>query len=347
MKSKSWNIAVIVSVGVILLLLAGVTIVIDPFLHYHKPLSFLEYPLKDERYQNDGIARHYEYNAMITGTSMTQNFKTSEFEALWGVPTIKTSYSGASFHELNDNIRRALEYNGELKYVLCSLDSNKLMWPAQEDAYTGYPEYLYDENPWNDVEYVLNKEVVPKTLAVINYTRAGEKTPTMDDYGNWNRYQTFGREAVVNSFTLLDIAEEEVVMSQADIQMLSENIERNFLATAKKYPDTEFYLFFPPYSICYWEALVRSKQLNIQLQAEEMAVELLLTADNIHVFSYSDRLDIINNLDNYCDTLHYGEWINSEILQKISVGEGELTQENYKEYFAKLKELYTNHEYDY
>lgn len=347
MKAKKWNIIVIAASLSILFLLAAATAIIDPFLHYHKPLDFLEYPLKDERYQNDGITRHFDYDALITGTSMTQNFMPSEFDELWGTRTIKASYSGATYHELNEHIRRALEYNPDIKYVLCSLDGNRLIAQADAYGYEGNPDYLYDSNPFNDVEYLLNKEVVPKTIAVVNYTRAGEKTPTMDEYGNWNQYMTFGRDAVVSSFTLQPIREEEVVLSEEDIQMIRENVTENFLATALAHPDTQFILFYPPYSICYWEGLVRGNQLNAQLQAEEIAAEILLDAENVNLYSFSDRTDIIDNLDNYGDTLHYGEWINSEILQCMHAGEGELTKENYKEFFQKIKTLYSNYTFDY
>lgn len=89
---------------------AAATVVIDPFLHYHGPLAGLEYPLLDERYQNDGIARHFSYDALITGTSMTQNFKPSEFDALWGAEAVKIAFSGASYREVDENVRRALTY---------------------------------------------------------------------------------------------------------------------------------------------------------------------------------------------------------------------------------------------
>ena len=190
--------------------------VIDPFLHYHKPLPFLEYPLKDERYINDGMSRNYEYQALITGTSMCQNFKTSEFEELWKVPAIKIAYSGASYHELDANIERALGYNSELKYVLCSLDGTMLNSPADYNEYVGYPEYLYDNNPFNDVSYLLNKDVVSKTIAVVNYTRAGEITPTFDQYGSWSQYKTFGKETVLASYTRLDSMDEDLVLSEED-----------------------------------------------------------------------------------------------------------------------------------
>ena len=195
MKAKPWNFLVIGATVLILALLAAATAVIDPFLHYHNPLPFLEYPLRDDRYENDGMARHYSYDSVLTGTSMSMNFKCSEFDALWDAQSLKIAYSGATFHELGENLRRCYSYRPKLRYVVCSLDGSRLNAPADGDAYTGYPVYLYDNNPWNDVYYLLNKEVVPKTLAVINYTRAGEKTPDRDLYGNWAQYKSFGRDA--------------------------------------------------------------------------------------------------------------------------------------------------------
>lgn len=345
MKAKQWNVLVIGGAMFIFLVLAASTILIDPFLHYHGPLSFLEYPLKDERYQNDGIARHYQYDSIITGTSMSQNFKCSEFDELWDANSVKMAYSGATFHELNDNLRRAFSYHPEIKYVLCSLDGNRLNISAQEDEYTGYPEYLYDENIFNDVNYLLNKEVVPKTLAVINYTRAGEMTPDRDMYGNWSQYMSFGSEAVLKDFTPLPVSDEEIPITEEDVNRITENITQNLLQTALEHPDTEFYFFFPPYSICYWDSLVRSKQIGLQLEAQKLTARLLLTAENVYVYDFSNRLDIISNLNNYADTLHYSDSINSEILSCMREGRQELTYESVDAYYEEILLLYK--EFDY
>ncbi len=347
MKARTWNILVLAGAWGSLFLLAVVTIGIDPFLHYHKPVSFLEYPLNEERYQNDGIARNYEYEALITGTSMSQNFKAGEFEALWQVPAVKTAYSGASYHELNACINRAIGYNPNLKYVICSMDGNRLIYPAEQDEYTDYPDYLYDANPFNDVEYLFNKEVLPRTVAVLNYTKSGQKTPDMDEYGSWNNYKEFGREAVLSTFTHMEQQSAKVELSQEDIIMVRENIEKNFLTTARENPEITFYFFQPPYSICYWDAITRTGQLEAQLQAQEIATGLLLTADNVHVFAFDDRIDITGNLDNYTDTLHYGEWINSEILHCMYDGEQELTRENYRDYYSRIAVLYADYKYNF
>lgn len=345
MTEKRWNVIVLSGTGIILLLIALVTIYIDPFFHYHDGQEHLEYPIKYERYQNDGMARHFEYDSIITGTSMCQNFKCSEFDSLWETKSIKLAGSGATYSESAHCIDRALSYNPNVKMVLCSLDGNRLNDDFDYLQYEGYPEYLYDNNPFNDVKYLLNKEVIVKDIAVLSYTASGQKTTTMDEYGHWSRYATFGKEAVFNSITLAEKSTETHTLSSEDIQRIQKNVKENFVKIAEKYPDTTFYLFFPPYSICYWEALYRVNQVNCQTDGQRIAVEKLLEAENIQVYDFSHMTEIVGNLDNYSDSLHYGEWINSEILQMVYKGEGRITKENYREYYDNLYELYSDYDY--
>lgn len=345
MKVKKWNTFVIGGTVLTLTVLAGITALIDPFLHYHKPLPFLEYPLKDERYQNDGMARHYSYDSVITGTSMSLNFKCSEFNELWGADALKIAYSGASFHELSASIQRCFSYRPDIRFIVCSLDGNLLNTPADYNSYAGYPTYLYDDWFFNDTSYLLNKDVIPKTLAVINYTRAGEKTPDRDMYGNWAQYANFGAETVLRDFEPLPVSEEELFLTDADIERISDNISQNFLELAEEHPDTEFYFFFPPYSICYWDSLVRSQQLGTALDSQKLSAELLLSAENVHVFDFSKRTDIISDLNNYTDTIHYSEKVNSEILRCMSNGECELVYDELDAYYKDVKDLYESYDF--
>ena len=97
---------------------------IDPYFHYHKPYTdSYYYDLNNQRSQNDGISKHFDYNALITGTSMTENFKTSELNEIFGVNSVKVSYSGGSYKEMNDNLVIALKNNSNLKMVVRGLDT--------------------------------------------------------------------------------------------------------------------------------------------------------------------------------------------------------------------------------
>ena len=86
LSSKKWLICFSMLTVVMLVLISAVTVIADPFFHYHAPdTERFYYSLDNERSQNDGTMRHFTYDGLITGTSMTQNFKTTEAEALGSV----------------------------------------------------------------------------------------------------------------------------------------------------------------------------------------------------------------------------------------------------------------------
>lgn len=134
-KSSKWNRIVILGTLVMLLCVTFLTIVVDPFFHYHKPLSIMKYFLNDERHQNDGISRHFNYSAIITGTSMTENFKTTDFEKIYHMKSIKVPFSGAGYKEINDNLIRAFESNNNIEIVVRCLDYSLLI---KDKVYVGF-----------------------------------------------------------------------------------------------------------------------------------------------------------------------------------------------------------------
>ena len=77
MKAKKWLIGWGCLVLALLFLISSLVVYVDPYFHYHAPKTDLFfYGLYNQRSQNDGILRHFDYDAVITGTSMTENFRT-------------------------------------------------------------------------------------------------------------------------------------------------------------------------------------------------------------------------------------------------------------------------------
>ena len=349
MSSRKWIIEFLAVCGILLGGLGAITVIIDPYFHYHKPLDSLQYPISNERYQNNGIVKHFEYDAVITGTSMTQNFKTSEFDEIFHVNSVKVPFSGASYKEINDNLTIAVESNPNIKIILRGLDYNRLLDEKNEMRYDMdfYPWYLYDDVPYNDVKYIFNKTVLfQTTLGVLEYTRDGGKTTDFDEYSNWMECSTFGKETVDATYTRADRIDVLEQLSTEDYKNINENVTQNITELADAHPEIDFYLFFTPYSIYYWDSLNQMGILEKQLEAEKYVIELLLLHDNIHLFSFFTEFDMICNLDNYKDIAHYGENVNSQILLWMLEGKHEITRENYQEYCQVMKNFYTNYDYD-
>lgn len=325
----------------------GVTIVIDPWFHYHAPIRFLAYSIDNERYQNNGIVKHFKYNAIITGTSMAENFKTSDFDEIFGVNSIKVPYAGGSYKEISDNLYTAIDYNPDLRVIVRCLDYNRLLIPI-DDSRLKAIQFVYDENIFNDTQYVLNKTVLLNDdLEVIKNTLQGKQTTSFDEYANWMSQFTFGKEAIEQSYDRRLNQENKVALSEADYDYLSSNLYQNVIKIAEENPDVEFYLFFSPYSIYYWDSINQEGRLERQLRAEEIAIEMMLEYENIHLFSFFTQYDMICDAKNYRDILHYHEKINYQILYWMEEGRFELTKGNYRIYCSQMWEFYTKYDYEH
>ena len=345
-RQKKWFIRCIVCYVLILVIMVFVVWIVDPLFHYHKPFPFISYRLYYERYINDGILRHFDYDTVITGTSMAQNFKPSEAEELFGGNCVKTTFSGAGFEELSDNLERALRRNDNLHTVIWTLDYSGLVRDADWAQYDDYPTYLYDDNPFNDVSYVFNKSIwYQNVLANLVMTLTGAPSTTMDEYSSWTK--DTGHEYIMMSYGRLETMEEMAAgIDEKEKAIVVENIQKNFVDLVNKYPDTTFHIFYTPYSIYYWDSLKQEGRMQVQLDAELIATELLLECPNVRLYNFSGQHEIINNADNYRDKEHYSAEINSKILQWIADGDGLVTKENYQERLAAEREYYLNYDYE-
>lgn len=344
-NSKKWSILCVGLSLVLLVILGGATAVIDPFFHYHAPLEALEYPIDNQRYQNDGIVRNFEYDALITGTSMTENFKTSEFDELFGANSVKVSYSGGTYAELFSNLQQAMESNPDIQTVLFCIDEWFLFSGRDMILADGeYPTYLYDDSLLNDVEYVLNKEILcSDTLEVLFYTRDGNTTTSFDDYSSW--VFPYDKDVVLGTYTRPAQAETLSEFTEENRSNLTTMLQSTALTLAGAYPGTEFLYYFPPYSILNWDANNRQGTLEQHVEAFRLASELLLEAENIRLFSFYTDYKTITNLDNYRDTVHHSNEINSLLLQRFAAGEYELTKENCQTHWDEVLDYYSNYDY--
>lgn len=347
-RARKWFFGVVVTALICLLFFAIITICIDPFFHYHKPLKTLAYSIDEERYQNDGIIRLWDYDAIITGSSMTENFKASQFDELFNCNSIKVAFSGGTYKEVGDNLRKALETHTDkkIKYVLRSLDYSTLVMDKNAMSKNFiYPEYITNDKWLDDVNYILNKDALLRSFDVLRRTKEGKETTTFDEYKNWNGYYKFGKASVLKGAHIPKKAKQERRLTDADKTMILNNIRQNVTDLADEYPDTTFYLFFPPYSICYWAELYENGTISWRIEAEEVAICELLKHPNIKLYSFCTNYDMVCDLDNYKDTAHYGEWINDKILEWIAKDEYLLTPDNYQSYIDDISEFYNSFKY--
>ncbi|MBE5883578.1 MAG: hypothetical protein E7291_04005 [Lachnospiraceae bacterium] len=346
---KKWAISFVCLFITILIAVGAFMVIVDPYFHYHKPLENIGYILDNERYQNNGIVKHFDYDAIITGSSMTECFKTSDLDALFGVNSIKVPFSGGSYKEVNDNLKVATEYNPNIKMVVRCLDAMRFFDDKDYLDYSDYPTYLYDDKLINDVSYLYNKQILLVALQnVIGFNKQGKIELSFDDYANWNNHYTFGIESINANYKRDTIvpAEEMIPITEEDYATIDANIEQNVIALAKEHPEIDFYIYISPYSIYCMDYWYQLGELERRLLAERHIIELLLPYENIHVFSFNTAYDTVCNPDNYRDVAHHSGAVNTQILQWMREGKYRLTYDNYEAYCEEEWNFYMNYDYD-
>lgn len=362
MKKKIWLGFNFIFLFAQLFTIALCVYIVDPYFHYHEPrIDKYYYELDSERPQNNGILRNFDYDAIITGTSMTNNFKTSEMDEIFGTKSVKVSYSSGTYKEINDNISVALKNNPQLKTVIRGLDMLFFFSDSNEEKDIAHAyDYLYDENIFNDYNYVFNKTVIKKTCIMIGNHLKGISggITTFDSYGDWSKKVKYG----INELRIQDkhqmdgkcynahmqniYPENYLHLSEEDKEVISDNIRKNVSDIVEQYPEVDFYYFFTPYSIVWWNSEMITGNIYRQIEAEQYIIELLLQYENIHLYSFNNVTHITTDLNNYKDAMHYGDWINSFMLKSIQNGEYELTEDNYKEYIEHELLFYSTCDYE-
>lgn len=349
MKTKRWLIGWFIMSFALLFIITIIVYIVDPYMHYHKPnIEKFYYTLDNQRSQNDGITKNFDYDAIITGTSMTENFKTSEMNSIFNCNSIKVPYSGGTFKEINDSLTKAIKYNKNIKIIVRGLDMEKF-FEDKDKIRTDlgkYPEYLYDDNIFNDVNYIWNRDVIWNRVGVmIKKSINNQKGITsFDEYSRWQDFYTFGKNVFENVSESNEISETH--LTEEEKKIIKENIITNVTTVAKENPQITFYYFITPYSAAWWNEIINNGELYKQIEAEQLIIEMILEVDNIKLFSFNNRMDITSNLNNYKDKIHYGEWINSFILKWIYNEQYELTKDNYMKYIEDELNNYSNFNYN-
>lgn len=347
LQYNTWIIGTSVFIMSMLTFFAALVIIVDPLFHYHAPLPGLSYPLFNDRYQNDGISRNFIYDGIITGTSMTQNFKTSEAEVLWGGTFIKVCFPGGHYKEINENLMRAYAAKKDIKYVIRCLDSSYIV--EDKDTYRedfNYPTYLTNNNPFDDVNYLFSKNFLSKVVDIFKNTFSNIPSTTFDEFGNWSSSATYGATQVLHGATYTPAQATGAQLTAEERDLIINNIQQNVTTLAAEHPETTFYLYFPPYSIVSWSSRSQLSQVDWFIEAEKVAIEELLKHPNIKLYSFNSNYELICNLDNYKDENHYGEWVNSQILKWMYNEEYLLTPDNYETYLSEIRTFYNNYDYE-
>lgn len=309
--------------------MACLVIFLDPLQFYHRSTWYSPVFSKQERYQNPGLAKNFDYDTIIIGTSMTENFLPSEVDKSLGGKTMKLSIEGSTVEEHYKIAKLALE-TGKVQKVLWGLDYFSLKHATAEEQQT-FPDYLYDDKLWNDYKYIFNSSVYTQFAVSIKDMLSGQAND-LEHLNNWNDSSVFSKERVAKSYYDHRASEIYFGLNEEKVPELQQRFTAYIDRLLADYPDVDFYFYYPPYSIMRQVAWYNTnpERYNSQLEMRKWMFRQINRHANARLYDFQSEADWTFNLNLYKDLSHHSESVNSWIVQAIGRDEAKyrVTEEN-------------------
>lgn len=370
MKIKPSKYAFIIVFALIFptLLLLAYNLYVDPFQIIHtdikKPVVLFGGRGTD-RYQHAGIINNYPVRSIILGNSTSANYIPSKIEKELKVEkTYSLTMDGSTVAEQAYPARYAFKKR-KISYVFWGISSSRLMQShdARNNKIT-FPEYLYDDNRFNDLSFFLSFDFYKYHQEKSSKKRKAWKIADLKKFEenefdkvtawHWRFQNRYNRPvfvadlilkkkplvydlSVVSKLSPLNFDKNKKPSISKLIERGNENIERNIISLVQKYPDTRFDFVFTalPTLMLQTRKIYKSKWYYATLGIMQQFVEKLSVFPNTRIFGFNLE-KFPDDLRLYKDTHHYHIEINNYIIEAIARDKNRLTAENIKAYIQSI-----------
>jgi hypothetical protein len=116
----------------------------------------------NQRFQYPAIARSARYDSIVIGTSTARLLRPGALERVLGGRFANLAMDSARAWEQYRIAKLFSAHTAHPRTLLVGVD---VVWcdsgaDTQKTTYRGFPEWMYDKDPWNDLPHMLNKRTV-------------------------------------------------------------------------------------------------------------------------------------------------------------------------------------------
>lgn len=304
----------------------GVVYAVDPMQFFRKAF-YLPVFSTNERYQIPGLARNYDYDTVIAGTSMAQNFYLDYADKKLHARVLKIAIAGSSAHEQFLALSVALR-TGKVKRVIWGIDEWVFRGSPERvrDDLGVFPYYLYGTNALGYFWYLYNGSIFWQAISILTDRTRFANFRAWDVPNDWNtfdKYYPFGRTIAIRDYfnpKNVEGLDDPVVLSTYDLEVMKRSFEENTATLIRRYPEVVFDIYFPPYSI------LNGKFYQVHfpflfdrlIDFQNLVGEELVKLPNVRLFDFSDVSSVTHDLDLYKDMGHFKASINEYIIDLIA-----------------------------
>lgn len=319
-----------------LAVVALVVCVFDPFYQYHEPFWGMKAVLNDRDNQMAGSVRNFSYDSVLMGSSVAENFDSSFLDENYNCKTLKLIKSSGSVADLLYYLNMA-QREHELKNVFWCLDIPSINSSPLPTLYNDdIPRYLHTETVLDDAPYLFNKDILFMKIPLM-LASAYQDINTGGNAYNWAEDKEFSAARALQAYDRPAhiMPEQEFSGDKEDIEQSVALIEEQI----EMHPEIQYRFIIPPFSMLWWDCAYTNGTLEKNFYILEQTIPRLLAYDNVEVYFFQNEDNIICNLDNYMDMVHYSPAINQYMLEQVYEGREKVTEENWNEIISELRKL--------
>jgi len=297
----------------------SINTIIDP-LRFFSDISIAKYE-PQTRYRYPGIIRNKDFDAVVVGTSMAQNFIKEDIDNLFQVDSLLLAIAGGSLREQSLMVQLALSTK-KPKTIIWEIYDGALVNGVNEVRKgAGFPFYMYDEDLFNDIFYLFNFSNTVASIEAVGDFIIGrdidnDDWKTMDFHsGKFKHGCPELMQSQLRKGGLLS-EKKDLQIPATDIRL---NIDRNLLSIVRGHPDIEFVVFSPPVSYAF-QAMLKKRQpgkFAAMTLAKDYLYPQLLGLPNVSLHEYFSEHTMVKDLENYRDLMHFSAELSHELLVSI------------------------------
>lgn len=345
--------------------LLGHAFIFDPWQLFHRPWFRVPMFLSNARFQNAGLINSYDFDSVIMGSSMAENFSAPEASSLLGGTFMNLSMAGSYFSERAIVLDRLFRKKKVARLIM-SLDHLPTIAVGQYNPKMDPIKYrfLYNGNRLDDFRLYLDWGLCRcwNLATACQDALPGERTADIHGIYDWSSLAIFRRSFLgVSSWCALAVESKEFEAFLAELSRIAQlppaatsppeptaltrkvadNLRETFSAYIepgiRKHRTTQFYFFFPPYPRAWQSMGIRWYRENFWSYIDYIRhiVSVLDHHENARIFAFDD-MDFTAKLTNYKDQSHYSAAVSSQLLHMMAAGEHELTMNNVEGYIERL-----------
>ncbi len=330
-----WVKALPLTLFIFTLSIIGINYTVDPLQQFRISSFYpIYFSLRQQRYLNPGLAKNYDYESLILGTSHANNFSLPEIEKeLSFKKAIKFTIAGASAYEERRLLQLAIRHKSP-KNIFYGLDVLAFAGnPVRK--HSSFPEYLYEESIVDSLIYLLKFDTTKRSFQAIIKPYTEKNTLKFRfDYMYEDHYaenDKFAKALMLNHPNA--ISQDKKIYS---FKIFKQSFDENILNIIRSTPEVNYTIFYPPYSILAYQKMNERGILEDVLKFKKYIYKSLNPLPNVVLYDFQIAKEVTHNLNNYKDYTHYHRDIASWVLKQVKENHYLVDKKNIAQYSKKL-----------